>query len=114
MGAVTSENIPPGTCAKQRFRSGCANQNLPLGAFSKIKEHLLTYEPSEDSDQPAHSRSLIRIFTGRILDNQGGKVSQVHADNEDSYKTVQMRRLIWVFVRRTCQKVRCLTLWLIS
>ena len=24
--------------------------------------------PSEDSDQPAHSRSLIRTFTGRILD----------------------------------------------
>ena len=26
---------------------------------------------SEDSDQPAHPRSLIRIFTGRILDSQG-------------------------------------------
>ena len=25
---------------------------------------------SEDSDQPAHSRSLIRIFTGRILDSK--------------------------------------------
>ena len=31
--------------------------------------------PSEDSDQPAHSRSLIRIFTGRILDSQDCKVS---------------------------------------
>ena len=31
--------------------------------------------PSEDSDQPAHSRSLTRIFTGRILDSQGRKVS---------------------------------------
>ena len=31
--------------------------------------------PSEDSDQPAHSRSLIRIFTGRILDRQECKVS---------------------------------------
>ena len=24
--------------------------------------------PNEDSDQPAHSRSLIKIFTGRILE----------------------------------------------
>ena len=26
--------------------------------------------PSEDSDQPTHSRSLIRIFTGHILHSQ--------------------------------------------
>ena len=31
--------------------------------------------PSEDSDQPAHARSLIRIFTRRFLDSQGCKVS---------------------------------------
>ena len=31
--------------------------------------------PSEDSDQPAHSHNLIRIFTGRILDSQEDKVS---------------------------------------
>ena len=30
--------------------------------------------PSEDSDQPALSRSLIRIFTGHNLDGQGYKV----------------------------------------
>ena len=30
---------------------------------------------SEDSDQTAHSRSLIRIFTGRFLDSRGYKVS---------------------------------------
>ena len=36
-------------CAQRRFKSACA------------------FAPSEDSDQPAHSRSLIRIFTGRIL-----------------------------------------------
>ena len=39
------------------------------------KTYLLTCAPSEDSDQPAHSRSLIRIFTERILDSQGCKVS---------------------------------------
>ena len=37
--------------------------------------------PSDDSDQPAHSRSLIRIFIGRILDNHGCRFSNV--DNED-------------------------------
>ena len=31
--------------------------------------------PSEDSDKLAYSRNLIRIFTGCILDSQGGKVS---------------------------------------
>ena len=37
----------------------------------------------------------------------------LHADNEDSDQTARMRRLIWVFFGRTCQKVRFLTLRLI-
>ena len=32
------------------------------------KQHLLICAPSEDLDQTAHSCSLIRIFTRRILD----------------------------------------------
>ena len=40
-----------------------------------LNRNVREYAPSEDSDQPAHSRSLIRILTGRILDNQGYKVS---------------------------------------
>ena len=32
--------------------------------------YLRTFAPSEDSDQPAHLRRLIRIFTGRIWDRQ--------------------------------------------
>ena len=39
------------------------------------KMYLGTGVPSEDSDQPAHSRSLIRIFTWRILDSQVCRVS---------------------------------------
>ena len=39
------------------------------------KTYHRTCGPSEDSDQTAHSRSLIRIFTGRILDSQGCKIS---------------------------------------
>ena len=37
--------------------------------------YVWTCAPREDSDQPAHSRSLIRIFTGCILDSQGCKDS---------------------------------------
>ena len=39
------------------------------------KTYIWTYTPSEDSDQLAHSHRLIRIFTERILDSQGSKVS---------------------------------------
>ena len=39
------------------------------------KTYLRKYGPSEDSALPAHSRSLIRIFQGRILENLGCKVS---------------------------------------
>ena len=39
----------------------------------RLKTYLRTCVPNEDSDQPAHSRSLIRIFTVRILDSQGCK-----------------------------------------
>ena len=39
------------------------------------KTYLLTGAHSEDSDQPAPSRSLIRIFTGRFVNSQECKVS---------------------------------------
>ena len=61
-----------------------------------------------DSDQTAHSRSLIRIFTVRIRIDKGAKF--LHADNEDSEQAARMRRLIWVFVGRTWQKVHFLIL----
>ena len=35
----------------------------------RLETYLRTCAPSEDSDQPAHSRSLIRIFTVRIFDS---------------------------------------------
>ena len=37
----------------------------------KVRKRTPSEDSSEDSDQPAHSRSLIRIFTGRILDSKG-------------------------------------------
>ena len=65
---------------------------------------------SEDSDQPAHSRSLIRIFTVRILDNQWCFLKL-------TMKTLSMRTLIWVFIGRfrfvrTCHEVCFRTMWL--
>ena len=44
-----------------------------------VRKH--TYAPNDDSDHPAHSRSRIKIFAGRILNSQGCKV--FHVDNED-------------------------------
>ena len=67
------------------------------------EKHIRTCESSEDSDQPAHSRSRTRIFAWQILDNEGCKVSLY--GQEDSDQSARMRRLIWVFVRRACQKV---------
>ena len=48
---------------------------FPCHIISSTWTYLLTFAPSEESDQPAHSRSLIRIFTGHILDSQGAVFS---------------------------------------
>ena len=48
----------------------------------------------------------------RILIAKDAKV--LDADKEDSDQTARMRSLIRLFFGRTCQKVRFLTLWLIS
>ena len=42
--------------------------------MSEIK-YLRTCAPSEDSDQPAHSHKLFRIFTWHFLDSQRYQVS---------------------------------------
>ena len=71
----------PSIYGQQNPISACAVQAghlLPLIESlepQRQKTYLWTCAPSEDSDQTAHSRSLIRIFTGRILDSQGCKVS---------------------------------------
>ena len=46
------------------------------------KTYRRTCTPYKDSDQPAHSYCLIRIFTGPILIAKDAEFS--HADNEDS------------------------------
>ena len=52
--------------------------------------------PSEDSDQPGHPPSLIRVFALRSMGAEDP--SSLHADSEDSGQTGR----IWVFARRTC------------
>ena len=69
------------------------------------KPYLRTCAPSKDSDQPAHLCSLIRIFTGGILDSRGCKVSSC-----GQRRLIRLRWLILVFVGHTCHKVRFLTL----
>ena len=59
------------------FRILHDNNRLRSALFEppRLKSYLRIYAPSEDSDQPAHSRSLIRIFRGHFLDSQGCNVS---------------------------------------
>ena len=54
-----------------------SSSSVSLSTYMPLhhKTYLRTCAPSEDSDQPVHSRSLIRIFTGHILDREGCKVS---------------------------------------
>ena len=58
--------------------------------------HLRTFASSKDSDQPAHSCSPIRIFTGHILDSQDCKVSS--CGQQRLWSDALMRWLIWVFI----------------
>ena len=55
--------------------------------------------PSEDSDQPGHPPSLIRVFA--CAQWVAKYSSFLHADSEDTDQTRRMPRLIWVFARRT-------------
>ena len=58
------------------------------------KANKKTCAPSEDSDQPGHPPSLIRVFAVRIM---GKDPIFLHADSEDSDQTGRMSRLIQVF-----------------
>ena len=69
----------------------------------RLNTYLLICATKGDSNQPAHLRSLTRVFIVRMknlcnLDN--GKCA-----SEDSVQTDQMHRLIWIFAGRICSKV---------
>ena len=58
--------------------------------------HIISYKiasaPSEDSYQPAHPRSLIRVFTRHSVVAKGTK--RLQADRKDSDQTAKRHRLI--------------------
>ena len=56
------------------------------------KTNKMACAPSEDSDQPGHPPSLIRVFA--FAQWVAKDPSFLHADSEDSDQTGQMPRLI--------------------
>ena len=70
------------------------------------------FSPSENSEQPGHPRSLIRVFAVRMKKHwilsyplsawrSIGSLATHWAHSEDSDQTEWMPRLIWVFAGRT-------------
>ena len=56
--------------------TGCISVFLSLAIVCAAT----SFAPSEDSDQPAHSRSLNRIIIGDIFDSQGSDCAGAQAD----------------------------------
>ena len=63
------------------------------------KTNKIACAPSEDSDQPGHPPSLIRVFA--VCMKKYGILRSHWAHSEDSDQTGQMPRLIWVYAGRT-------------
>ena len=87
---VRLERKPVGMTKKIDFPIFKAWKLAISGPFERQRQktYLWMCAPREDSDQTAHSRSLIWIFTGWILDSHGCKVS--------SCGQQKLYRLIWV------------------
>ena len=64
----------PTTCESYVYRS-ILFKEIVTNRPKCQKPYPQMYAPSIDTDQPAHSRSLIRTFSVRISDSQGCKVS---------------------------------------
>ena len=56
------------------------------------------WSPNEDSNQPAHPRSLIRVFIVRMMKLHSRPSKNAPSENYD--QTARMRRLIWIFTVR--------------
>ena len=67
------------------------------------KTNKMICAPSEDSDQPGHPPSLIRVFAVRT--KKSGSLATHWAHSEDSDQTGRMPRQIWVFAGCTCHFV---------
>ena len=64
--------LSPSWCKKKKKKNIYIKCIIVLSWYMShnMKTYLRTCAPSEHSDQHAHSCSLIRIFTGHILDSQ--------------------------------------------
>ena len=70
----------------------------------------MTCAPIEDSDQPGHPPSLIRVFAVRMKKPWSLSTHWAHSENSD--QTRRMSRLIWVFAGRTGHCVGFVVWWL--
>ena len=77
-----------------RVLSSCCDLYMYIRAKAS-ETYLRTCPPKEDSDQTAHSRSLIRIFDGRIWRAKNAKF--LHEENANVQVGLSLR---WVHIRR--------------
>ena len=84
--------------------------NFKLSQYDKSNNK--TCATSEDSDQPAHPRSLIRVFADRMYLLQ--HPSHPKRDERNPCHTRWMNRLIWVFACYLVLTVGFIVRWLIS
>ena len=87
--ASNSEHVPVDVCAKGRLKSVCA---------------------SEQFEQSSAWRNCI---LGCSIELCECAIQNVPSEGSDPLGTARMRRLIWIFARRSCPTVRFLTLPLI-
>ena len=84
----------------------------PLKHMSRnVRKHNFEHVWPQKMQINLHIRIVWSIITESVMDRQG--CNFLHANNKESDQTVKMRRLIWVFVRRTCRNIRVYTLRLV-
>ena len=96
----------------QRTRTSMLNQCIAVNSVPTVasiiepshgKTNKMIRAPSEDSDQPGHPPSPIRVFACTLWVAKDPRF--LHADSEDSDQSGQMPRLIWAFAGCTCHFV---------
>ena len=88
---------PRNTC-KGIFRH---KRNAHIQISLDVRKPTFRYASNEDSDQPAHSHSLIRLFTGHILDSQGHEVTSY-----GQRRLIRLRRCAGLFESLLDEQVR--------
>ena len=84
-------------CIRQIWVGFYSTSTLSEPHHDKTNE--MACAPSEDSDQPGHPTSLIKVFACALW--VAKDPSFLHADSKDSDQTGRMPRLIWIFAEHT-------------